>query len=71
LLPVLCGLFQPNFYLSALGNVLDGKENDPFLSQHSFNLPGIQKHDALANGRKIMFNLIVVKGFLLGKDGFQ
>jgi hypothetical protein len=35
------------------------------------NLPGIQKHDAPANGGKIVFNLIVVKGCLLRKDGFQ
>ncbi len=37
----------------------------------SLYLPGIQKHDAPANGGKIVFNLIVVKGCLLGKDGFQ
>ena len=65
------GLFQTCFYLLALGDILDGQENDPFLSSFSFYLPGIQQHDAVADGGKIVLDLIVVKGGLLGKDGFQ
>src|SRR3990170_8569744 len=65
------GRFQSVFYLPSLSDVLDGQEDDPFLSQHSLNLPGIQKHYAPANGSKIVFDLIVIKGCLLGKDGFQ
>ena len=55
----------------ARGDILDDQEEDPLFSQHSLNLPGMQKHDALANGGKIVFNFIVVKGCLFGKDGFQ
>ena len=65
------GLFQTIFYPPALGDVLDGQQNDLFFAQHSFNLPGIQKHYTFTNGGKIVFNLIVVKGCFLGKDGFQ
>ncbi len=65
------GFFQTIFYLPALGNIFDGQENNPFFTQHSLNLPGIQQHYAPANGGKIVFNLIVIKGCFLGKDGFQ
>jgi len=43
----------------------------PLFSRLSFNLPGIQKHYASADVGKVVFDLIVVKGCLLGKDGFQ
>ena len=65
------GFFQTIFYLLPLGDVLDGQKNDPFFSRPPLNLPGIQKHDALANGGKIVLNFIVVEGCLLGQDGFQ
>ena len=55
----------------ALGDVLDGQEDDSFFSQCSFNLPGIQKHYSPSDGGKFVLNLIVVKRHLLGKDGFQ
>ena len=40
-------------------------------SIRSLDLPGVQKHCALANRGKIVFNLIVIKGCFLRKDGFQ
>ena len=42
-----------------------GQEDYPFFAQHSLNLPGIQKYYAPANGGKIVFYLIVIKGCLL------
>jgi len=32
---------------------------------------GVKQHDPLANGGENMFNLIIIKGRFLGKDGFQ
>src|ERR1035437_1026401 len=65
------GFFQAVLYFPAVGDIIYGQEDYPLFSQHSFNLPGIQKHYAPAYGRKIMFNLIVVKCCFLGKDGFE
>ena len=64
-------LTQRILRLLALGDVLDSQKDDPLLSRRAFNLPGIQKHYAPANVSKIVFNLIIIKGCLFGKDGFQ
>ena len=59
------------FHFLPCRDVLDSQQNDLRLSNSPFNLPGIQKHDASADGGEIVNNLIVVKECLLGKDGFQ
>jgi hypothetical protein len=65
------GICEQIFQLTTLGDVLDSQQNDPFLTQPSFYLSGIEQHHASADGGKIVIYLIVIKGGLLGQDGFQ
>jgi len=71
MIPVLSESPPGRFHLLALGDVLDGQEDDPFPALRSLNLPGIEEHGAFANVREIVFHFVIVEARLLGKDGFQ
>ena len=55
--------------ISPFGDILNSQQNDSLFSRYSLNLPGIQKHYAPANGSKIVLDLIVIEGCLLGEEG--
>jgi hypothetical protein len=61
------GLLQAVLDLPALGDVLDGQEDDPLLARGPLDLPGVQEHDAPADGGEIVLDLVVVEGGLLGR----
>ena len=65
------GLLEAVLDLAALGDILDGEEDYQFLPRNPLDLAGVQQHDAAADGREVVLDLVIVERRLLRQDRFK
>ena len=67
----LFGLSQCVFRLLALGDVLNGEQDQVGVVFHRPEAAGIEQHDLLANRREVDFHIEVVNGIVVGQNFIQ